>query len=487
VRKNWIRLIPESDQMKKGKLAIEFAITKDGKVAGMKLVGSSGDVALDRAAWGGITASNPFPPLPSEFGGPYLALRFRFYYNLDHPADIQLLQHVVESDPKSEDAWNNLGLAYLASHRIEDAITAFKRQIDVSHDGVYAYNNLGRAYRLNRQYEDAEAAFRKQLQVNPLDNFAHANLGGLYLEWHKYNQAVMEIEKATSIKPDNASLQVNLGTAYLNLGQDEKAMAAFNLAVKLSATPRIWNNIAYQLALRKSHLDLAQQYAQSAVTTTSAALRSLNLDHLSTDDLSLVSSLGSYWDTLGWVYFATDDLEKAERYVSSAWRLTQDSTEADHLGQIYEKRGEKDKAIEAYALATDGYRPPDAETRQRLSALVGGNDRAVLEATRHRDDLSALRTVRLAATGPANATGDFFVLLAPSSPGAKTTMVEGVKVIRSDGQLKVMEDLLSKAQYGATFPEDTLIKVVRRGTLSCSSSGECSFLMMLPEDVKSTD
>jgi TonB family protein len=81
VRENWYRLIPESAQMKKGKLAIEFAITKDGQVAGMKLVATSGDTALDRAAWGGITASNPFPPLPTDFGGPYLALRFRFYYN----------------------------------------------------------------------------------------------------------------------------------------------------------------------------------------------------------------------------------------------------------------------------------------------------------------------------------------------------------------------------------------------------------------------
>jgi TonB family protein len=69
--------------MKKGKLAIEFAITKDGQVAGMKLITSSGDTALDRAAWGGITASDPFPPLPTEFGGQYLALRFRFYYNPD--------------------------------------------------------------------------------------------------------------------------------------------------------------------------------------------------------------------------------------------------------------------------------------------------------------------------------------------------------------------------------------------------------------------
>jgi len=88
VRENWYHLIPESAEMKKGKLAIEFAITKDGQVADMRLVASSGDVALDRPAWGSITASNPFPPLPSEFTGPYLSLRFRFYYNPDK-ADLQ--------------------------------------------------------------------------------------------------------------------------------------------------------------------------------------------------------------------------------------------------------------------------------------------------------------------------------------------------------------------------------------------------------------
>jgi len=88
VRENWYHLIPESAEMKKGKLAIEFAITKDGQVADMRLVASSGDVALDRPAWGSITGSNPFPPLPSEFTGPYLSLRFRFYYNPDK-ADLQ--------------------------------------------------------------------------------------------------------------------------------------------------------------------------------------------------------------------------------------------------------------------------------------------------------------------------------------------------------------------------------------------------------------
>src|SRR5579862_751310 len=93
VKVNWYQIIPESARppiMKKGKVAIEFAILKDGSIAGMRLEqgGSSGDAALDRAAWGGITGSNPFPPLPQEFGGQYLALRFHFFYNPDK-ADLQ--------------------------------------------------------------------------------------------------------------------------------------------------------------------------------------------------------------------------------------------------------------------------------------------------------------------------------------------------------------------------------------------------------------
>jgi TonB family protein len=86
VRVNWYSLIPDSAMppfLKKGKVMIEFVIEPNGNVAGMHIVegNSSGDVSLDRAAWGGITKSNPFQPLPKEFKGPYLRLRFRFFYN----------------------------------------------------------------------------------------------------------------------------------------------------------------------------------------------------------------------------------------------------------------------------------------------------------------------------------------------------------------------------------------------------------------------
>jgi TonB family protein len=92
VRQNWYAIMPESVYppiRKQGKLAIEFVILKDGKVSGMTLHTTSGDVALDRAAWGSITASNPLPPLPKEFPGQVLGLRFYYFYNLEPGQDLK--------------------------------------------------------------------------------------------------------------------------------------------------------------------------------------------------------------------------------------------------------------------------------------------------------------------------------------------------------------------------------------------------------------
>jgi TonB family protein len=81
---SWDLLIPESARpplLKKGQVAIQFIIMPDGSIKKMQLILPSGDVSLDRAAWGGIVGAGPFPPLPKQFKGPYLALRFYFLYN----------------------------------------------------------------------------------------------------------------------------------------------------------------------------------------------------------------------------------------------------------------------------------------------------------------------------------------------------------------------------------------------------------------------
>lgn len=84
IRGSWYELIPEVARPpveKVGTVVVQFAILKDGKVAGITLVARSGDVSMDRACWGAIAASAPFPPFPSQFQGAYLALRLHFQYN----------------------------------------------------------------------------------------------------------------------------------------------------------------------------------------------------------------------------------------------------------------------------------------------------------------------------------------------------------------------------------------------------------------------
>jgi TonB family protein len=85
----WSPLIPDSVRPplnRSGTVMIRFKILPNGRVmeGSMVLEGRSGDTAIDRSAWGAITGSN-FPPLPRDFHGPYLELRYLFLLNTDMP------------------------------------------------------------------------------------------------------------------------------------------------------------------------------------------------------------------------------------------------------------------------------------------------------------------------------------------------------------------------------------------------------------------
>jgi tetratricopeptide (TPR) repeat protein len=403
----------------------------------------------------------------------------------NYPLAIQLLKRTIEVDPKHKYAWYAIAVAYMGLRQNDDAIAALNKQIEINPYDESAYNALGRAYWQERKYDNAVTAFNKQIEINPLDKFAHAGLGAMYSEWHKYDLAAPELEKATSLTPDNPELQVSLGDAYLNLGQDDKALATFDHAVEISATPMVWNNIAYQLSLKNTHLDRAQQYAESAVSATTAALRNLALDRLTQQDLGLVPSLIAYWDTLGWVYFSEGNLDKAEKYVAAAWGLGQHGEVGDHLGQIYEKEGKKDLALRTYSLSLEGLRPI-LETHDRIDALLKSDAKLSNPRRDSKADLQSLRTIDLGKVAKETGSAEFFVLLSRGKGSAAT--VEAVKFASGDEKLKVFTEALSTAEYRVSFPDETPVKILRRGILSCSTTtGNCSFVLVLPDDVRTVD
>jgi TonB family protein len=82
VRRNWMAVIPESAKMgRRGQVLIQFIIDRHGSVPKLVIATSSGTEAFDRAAVAGVSASNPFPPLPAEFKGDQIRLQLAFSYN----------------------------------------------------------------------------------------------------------------------------------------------------------------------------------------------------------------------------------------------------------------------------------------------------------------------------------------------------------------------------------------------------------------------
>ena len=89
VKRNWFAVMPGSVELgEKGIVYLTFRINRDGSVPSDEPIieRNSGKEPLDRAAYSSVRASNPFEPLPPQFKGPYIELRYRYYYNL-MPAD----------------------------------------------------------------------------------------------------------------------------------------------------------------------------------------------------------------------------------------------------------------------------------------------------------------------------------------------------------------------------------------------------------------
>ena len=83
VKRNWMSVWPESARSgRRGKVAVQFSIGRDGTVQKVVFATQSGADALDRAAIAAISMSTPFAPLPAEFKGERVVLQFNFAYNM---------------------------------------------------------------------------------------------------------------------------------------------------------------------------------------------------------------------------------------------------------------------------------------------------------------------------------------------------------------------------------------------------------------------
>ncbi len=90
-KKKWYRLVPEEarpPEDRKGEVDIRLTLLPNGKITDMMVFRSSGDKAMDAAAWHALQHAAPFHRLPRRFHAKRVMLQFNFLYN-QSPVDEQ--------------------------------------------------------------------------------------------------------------------------------------------------------------------------------------------------------------------------------------------------------------------------------------------------------------------------------------------------------------------------------------------------------------
>ncbi len=399
--------------------------------------------------------------------------------NQNYQAAVDSYKRAIELEPKNKIAFRGLGAAYLNLQKKQDAISTFNKLLEINPYDEYAYTGIGYAQIIDHDYDKAADAFRKQVEINPLDATAQYSLASALVQLRRFPEALPEMEKTAKLMPRTAEIQASLGQIYLEVKQPEKAMAAFEKAVELGANATVWNNVAYELANHNLQLDRAQQYAESAVSEIATQLRNVDVQRLRIDDFRHVNEISSYWDTLGWVLFQRGDVPQARKFIESAWLLGPNGEVAYHLGEILEKEGHRDDAIQMYAAAASvkrSYLP----ARDRLEAMLGDKKKADAAIKKVGDKYDVAPTLDLGSLSKDDGEAEYAFVFAP---GPK---VEGVKFLGGSDKLKSLNDRLATVKYPIEFPDATPTKLVRRGTVTCKST-DCTLTFQPSDEVISAE
>jgi Flp pilus assembly protein TadD len=160
------------------------------------------------------------------------------------------LRHI---DVPAADFYRLCDVAYALSEggKLEEAVAAWRRALELQPGDVKARNNLGVALLRVGRYGDAAREFQGILGAKPNLAEAEANLARALAGEGRSGDAVVHWRKAVAVKPEFAEAYNDLAIEYLRLGRADEALAAWRQAVKVN--PRFapaWFNLGNALAGR---------------------------------------------------------------------------------------------------------------------------------------------------------------------------------------------------------------------------------------------
>ncbi len=175
------------------------------------------------------------------------------------------LRRAVALRPDWEPAHSNLGTVMHSAGRLEDAEACFTRAVELNPSSTQALTNLGNLRKECGQLADAERFYRAALAVDAAAPEAWRNLGQVFQQSRRLDDALDCYRTARELHPGDANILIDIGTIHAARAELLEAEQCFELALQLNANlVEAMSNLGDVLR-RLGRLDEAENYCRQAL------------------------------------------------------------------------------------------------------------------------------------------------------------------------------------------------------------------------------
>ncbi len=169
------------------------------------------------------------------------ALQIQTYYawhiERDAVKGFRLNEELVQRFPKEKEAYQTLAVKYRLAGRIQEAIAANERALELDPYLARIYNELGYEYALIYDYPKAERSFQKYIALTNGEPNAFDSMGDFYFITGRLNDAVVNYELGIETAEGSLSSLTNLAFVHALKEDYKKALQQFEKYVSWKPAP----------------------------------------------------------------------------------------------------------------------------------------------------------------------------------------------------------------------------------------------------------
>jgi tetratricopeptide (TPR) repeat protein len=181
------------------------------------------------------------------------------------PAErLKVAREILSRYPDDFRATTVVAMDEVQKGRMEEAVRIFTRLLEVDPNSADAYNQIGYYYGYRGEYEKAIENLKKYQFMAPDQANPHDSLGEIQAYSGHYSEAIQNLNHALSVKPDFFNAYEHLGVAYEGKGDYAKAFDSYVKASELVPVDAGRSHYLYK-ALRSAILAGDVERARSLV------------------------------------------------------------------------------------------------------------------------------------------------------------------------------------------------------------------------------